>query len=99
VLKINKEKIAEGCKFVAVILLIMVLGFSAVNLFIEYRYKLVWMSTPCDLCCAIPDNKDVQCSAYYTLNPIYNYTFNNSQDKIEIAKGVYLNINKTMGVE
>lgn len=37
-------------KYILVILFIVVLGLSAVNLFLEYRYHAELLQKPCELC-------------------------------------------------
>ena len=47
-LGINNWK--EAVLFAMVVITIVCIGCFAVNQFLEFRYKAVWLSSPCDLC-------------------------------------------------
>jgi len=46
----NIKKSYAYAKFLAIILLIVVLGFLFMNAFVKYRYSMLALSSPCDLC-------------------------------------------------
>lgn len=73
----NKPKstiLMDILKYIVVILLIVLLGVFVMNQVIEYRYKAIFLLTPCELCTKLnPQFKDCFSFKYEYGNQPYAY--------------------------
>lgn len=52
-----KEDYINLAKFILIILIVIALGVFIVNQVMSYRYKVVFIKTPCDLCAQLNKNQ------------------------------------------
>lgn len=54
--ELKEYKIIEWGKLLLVIGLVVLIGLFIVNQYVAFRYKAVFLSTPCELCLELNDN-------------------------------------------